>query len=97
MFGKILETAYESGAEVIVQLKEFCCDQYKGRVLDLNNEFFSIFHSGSGGGVHWAFKRDDIAFIGLVVELPDLNQTDNNRADACLEPLKTENREDKGI
>ena len=74
MFTKILETAHESGAEVLVQLKGFCYDQYKGRVLELDKEYFSLFHSGNGGGVHWAFKREDIAFVGLIIELPDLEQ-----------------------
>lgn len=71
MFNKILDTAHQSGAEVLVHLKDFCCEPFKGRVLEMDQEYFSLFHSGPGGGVHWAFKLEDVAFCGLVLELPD--------------------------
>ncbi len=70
MFDKILETAHNTGTEIIVQVKDVCCDRYRGRVLELTEDYFSLFNSGTNGGVHWAFKRESIAFIGLVVKLP---------------------------
>ncbi len=77
MFDHILRTAHESGGEVLVQLKSNCCEQYKGRILNLDSKHFTLFHSGPGGGVLWAFKRKDIAYCGLVVELPALQDTKN--------------------
>lgn len=70
MFEKILKTAHDSGGEVLVQIKNHGCEQFKGRVQELNSDCFTLFHSGPEGGVLWAFKREDIAFCGLIVELP---------------------------
>ncbi|WP_373533410.1 hypothetical protein [Vampirovibrio sp.] len=72
MFEPTLKSAYESGAEVIVQLKHYCCEQYKGRILELSDNTFNLFHSGPDGGMLWTFQLKDIAFCGLVVELPNL-------------------------
>jgi len=93
MFNKILQTAHETGAEILLQLKDFCCEQYKGRVLELDEEYFSLFHSGPGGGVHWVFKRADIAFVGLIVELPELQDANNSQTNVVehsSESLKEE-------
>ncbi len=100
MFDKILKTAQETGADVIMLLKNLYYDQYKGKIIDVDQEYFSLFHSGPGGGVHWVFKRNDIASIGLVVSLPDLKQVDGNQTTQNLiasELLRTkkEKEEDK--
>lgn len=88
MFDKILETAHDTGAEVMVQLNCSGYEQYVGRVLELEQEYFSLFHSGYGGGVHWAFKRSDISFIGLIVDPPDINNTRCKLSDSNDEPLR---------
>lgn len=97
LFNHILKTAHESGGEILVQLKEYCCDPYKGRVLDLSDDMFSLFHSGPGGGVLWAFRREDIAFCGLVVELPTplttLEAPPANEATPKPKPSSTSNPE----
>ncbi len=67
MFERVLKTAFESGGDVLVQLQS---ERYKGRVLELSDEYFTLFHSGTGGGVLWVFRLADIAYCGLVVELP---------------------------
>lgn len=72
MFEHTLKAAHESGAEVIVQFKHHCCDQYKGRILELTKDTFNLFHSGPSGGMLWTFQMSDIAFCGLVLELPNL-------------------------
>ena len=81
MFDKILESAHGSGGDVLVQIKNHCCEQYRGRVQDLDAEYFTLFHSGPGGGVLWAFKREDIAFCGLIVEFPSALSLEDG--DAC--------------
>lgn len=74
MFEPILKSAYESGAEIIVQLKHYCCEQYQGRILELSDNTFNLFHSGPGGGMLWTFLIKDIAFCGVVVDLPRLEE-----------------------
>jgi hypothetical protein len=69
MFGKLLKTAMDAGTEVIVETKYYG-DGVKGRVLDFDGTHFTVFHNGSGGGMLWAFRLEDVACCGLVVELP---------------------------
>jgi|GEM_PF-2010170 len=71
MFDSILETALDQGSEVIIRIKSHACDSYIGKIQSLDTEYFTLFHSGDEGGILWAFKRDDIAFMGLVVEVPE--------------------------
>lgn len=72
MFNELLQTAYDTGGDVMVQLRESCCsEQYRGRVVALDEGYFSLLHSGPRGGVRWAFRREDIAFCGLVLAVPN--------------------------
>jgi hypothetical protein len=70
MFDRMIQSSWETGGEIMVQLKTHPDDRFKGKVLEIDAEFFTLFHSGDGCGVHWAFKREDVAFCGLVVALP---------------------------
>lgn len=72
---KLLTMAYESGAEVMVQLKVGCSHAFQGRVQSIASDGFSLFHSGKAGGVLWAFQLEDVATCGLVVELPSEIET----------------------
>ncbi|WP_373531919.1 hypothetical protein [Vampirovibrio sp.] len=74
-FDPLLKTAYDNGAEIMIQLKDFCGNPYQGKVLALNEDAFTLFHSGLGGGVLWSFAKADVAFCGLIVELPALVTT----------------------
>jgi hypothetical protein len=69
MFEQLLKTAMESGGEVIIETKYYC-ECVKGKVLSLDNDHVSIFHSGTDGGMLWVFGLKDIACCGLVLELP---------------------------
>jgi hypothetical protein len=69
MFDRLLKTALDSGGEVIVETKYYC-DGVKGRVLDFDGTHFTVFHSGTAGGMLWAFRIEDVAHCGLVLELP---------------------------
>jgi hypothetical protein len=69
MFDRLLQTALDTGGEVIVQTR-YDCDGVKGRVLDFDGKHFSVFHSGTGGGMLWVFRLIDVAYCGLVLELP---------------------------
>lgn len=75
MFERILKQAYETGGEVIVDLK-YCGDLFQGRVYDLESDAFTLYHSGPQGGVLWAFKLEDVAYCGLRVAPPVLEPAD---------------------
>lgn len=70
-FDPLLKTAHDTGAEVMIQLRELCCDPFKGKITALNPDDFTLFHSGTDGGVLWSFLKKDVAFCGLLVERPD--------------------------
>lgn len=73
MLKTLLANAHHSGSEVLITLKTPPQDQFKGRIFELTDTALTLFHSGTGGGVLWAFELQDIAYGGLVVELPDLD------------------------
>ncbi len=75
MFNRMLQAAYDSGQEVIIQLKFNACERRRGKVLDLDNECFTLFHNGSDGGIHWIFRQEDLLCCGLIVDLPDVTST----------------------
>lgn len=70
MYKKLLQTTMDSGNEMIVSLKNVACDTFQGRILDVSDDCFSMFHSGPEGGILWLFKIEDIHHCGLVVDLP---------------------------
>ncbi|MBY0449447.1 MAG: hypothetical protein K2X01_02320 [Cyanobacteria bacterium] len=67
----LLHQAFESGKELLVQLKTPGTDLYQGKILDLQEDSFTLFHSGRDGGVLWAFNRSDVDHCGLIIDLPD--------------------------
>ena len=69
---RLLETAYQTGEDVVVQLKQANGETYRGRVQDLDDEGFTLFHSGRQGGILWAFARADVATVGLLVGVPQV-------------------------
>lgn len=70
-FDPLLKTAHDTGAEIMIQLRKNCCDPYKGKITSLNAHDFTLFHSGTDGGVLWSFLKKDVAFCGLLVERPE--------------------------
>jgi hypothetical protein len=65
---QLLETALNTGQDVVVQLKQAQGETYRGRIQSLDTEGFTLFHSGSRGGVLWAFTTDDVATVGLLID-----------------------------
>jgi hypothetical protein len=70
-FDPLLKTAHDTGAEVMIQLRKNCCDPFKGKITSLNPHDFTLFHSGTDGGVLWSFLKKDVAYCGLLVERPE--------------------------
>jgi hypothetical protein len=76
MFDSQLQTALDTGAEILVQLRNTggCSEPYQGRILAITPETFNLYHSGSHGGVLWTFRKQDIACCGLIVEAPPFGE-----------------------
>ena len=65
MFKKYLKDAYDSGCEVIVQL-DYCCNaRFVGRIMDLDEEHFQLFHMSELNSMSWIFKVKDIRYMGV--------------------------------
>lgn len=82
-----LQTALDTGAQVVIQTNCEPYDRYRGQVLQLNPESVSLFHAGMDGGIEWHFPFEHISFIGLIREVPesikqlgqiDLNETSSS-------------------
>jgi hypothetical protein len=69
MFQTLLKRAYDFGNEVVLDHAHYG-NYLKGRVLDLDDTHFTLFNSGAQGGILWAFKQEDILYLGLVMEPP---------------------------
>ncbi|WP_373531602.1 hypothetical protein [Vampirovibrio sp.] len=69
MFEMLLKSAFESGGDVFVFMHGFS-SPLRGRVQDLNDEFFTFFQTGKQGNVLWAFRISDMISCGLLVGPP---------------------------
>lgn len=69
MFEMLLKSAFEAGGEVFVYMNGFS-NPLRGRVQDLNSDFFTFFQSGKQGNVLWAFRISDMISCGLLVGPP---------------------------
>lgn len=76
MFDSQLQSALDTGAEILVQLRSTggCNEPYQGRILAITPETFNLYHSGPHGGVLWTFCKQDIAYCGLIVEAPPFGE-----------------------
>lgn len=70
MFEMILKSAFDAGSEVVVYMNGFH-SPLKGRVQDMNTEYFTFFQSGKqGNNVLWAFRLSDVISCGLLIGSP---------------------------
>lgn len=69
MFDQLLASAFDSGGEVFVYMKGFN-SPLRGRIQDINGEFFTLFQNGKFGTILWAFRFSDIISCGLLVGPP---------------------------
>lgn len=69
MFRKLLQSAFDGGGEVFIYMNGFN-NPLRGRVQDIDDEFFTFFQNGRSGTVLWAFRVDDILSCGLIVSPP---------------------------
>ena len=69
MFKQLLQSAYESGGDVFVYMQGFG-NPLRGRVQDMQDEYFTLFQSGKQGTILWAFKLSDVLSCGLLVGPP---------------------------
>lgn len=69
MFHKLLKASQETGCELLLALRD-ASEYYRGRVLELEEGAFTLFHSGPGGGMLWAFQIADVSHCGLILDPP---------------------------
>lgn len=83
MFYQLLKQAYESGNDVVLDHQHYG-NMLRGRVYDLDDTHFTLFNSGAQGGILWAFRLEDIQYVGLVVDLPtSLMVSESTASDPC--------------
>lgn len=69
MFEKLLKSAFDSGGEVFVYMNGFG-NPLRGRVQDIEGEYFTLFQNGRFGTILWAFRLADVLSCGLLVGPP---------------------------
>jgi hypothetical protein len=78
MFEKLLKSAFDSGGEVFVYMNGFN-HPLRGRVQDMDGDYFTLFQNGRSGTILWAFRLHDMLSCGLLVGPPV-----SECADDCL-------------
>ncbi|MBY0404911.1 MAG: hypothetical protein K2X66_13505 [Cyanobacteria bacterium] len=68
-FEKILHQAFDSAAEVIVCTK-YMQDGVQGRVQDITDETFSVFHTCPKCATLWVLALEDVVSVGMIVAPP---------------------------
>lgn len=69
MFEKLLTSAFDAGGEVFVYMNGFN-NPLKGRIQDIDGDYFTFFQSGKAGTILWAFRMSDVLSCGLLVGPP---------------------------
>jgi len=69
MFEKMLKSAFDDGGEVFVFIKGFN-NPLRGRIQDMEGDYFSFFQNGKNGTILWAFRKKDVLSCGLLVGPP---------------------------
>jgi hypothetical protein len=92
MFQSLLKSARDSGNEVIVSFRIPCSDSFPGKIMDVHDDHFTLFHSGHGGGVLWTFAIADIAHCGLILDLPHVEEEEDTSGSDPINPDTIENQ-----
>lgn len=69
MFEKLLKSAFDAGGDVFVYMNGFS-NPLRGRIQDMDGDYFTLFQSGKYGTVLWAFRLSDVLSCGLLVGPP---------------------------
>jgi hypothetical protein len=69
VFEKMLKAAFNDGGEVFVFIKGFT-NPLRGRIQDMEGDYFSFFQNGKSGTILWAFRKKDVLSCGLLVGPP---------------------------
>jgi hypothetical protein len=69
MFEMLLKSAFEAGGDIFVYMQGFS-SPLRGRIQDINEEFFTFFQVGKQSNVLWAFRMSDMISCGLLVGPP---------------------------
>lgn len=80
MFQKMIESAFHSGAELIVHIRGQE-NAFRGTVSEFDGEFFTLFHQGCCHGALWAFRLSDVLTCALLVPMPNSTCSDRENED----------------
>lgn len=65
-----LRDTQSSGAQVVLQLRPEPCDRFRGQIMEVSHTHVVLFHVGPDGGIEWTFSLEDIAYCGVIFDLP---------------------------
>jgi hypothetical protein len=69
MIRKALNSAFETGSDVLIFLRGFP-EAFKGRVQDIDDEYFSLLQSSKSSSVLLVFQLKDVLSCGLLLAPP---------------------------
>lgn len=92
MFEKILREAFDSGKEIIICTR-YMGDFIQGRIQDIDDEKFSIFHSCPRCAKLWYFPLADVVTVGLPVDPPQELSLENASSLNSDDEIYTERKE----
>ncbi|MBO9538990.1 hypothetical protein J7643_00175 [bacterium] len=86
MFERMIREAFHSGCEAKVYIRGVPDTYFHGRVQDVEDGYFSLFHSGASRGMLWAFRFEDVAACALETRLPAAVPLPDPLADSVSAP-----------
>jgi hypothetical protein len=66
----MIRTAFDAGSDVAVYLKHLPHTRFHGRVQDIDDTFFSLYHAGEPEGWLWALRLEDVVACALIMGPP---------------------------
>lgn len=69
MIKKVLSSAFETSSDVLIFLRGFP-EAFKGRVQDIDDEYFSLLQSSKSSSVLLVFQLKDVLSCGLMLAPP---------------------------
>ena len=69
MFEQMIRAAYEAGEDIKVRMRRIPGSAFVGRVLEVGEDDFLLFHHGRTMGNLWAFRFEDIAACALLTKV----------------------------
>lgn len=92
MIVETLKTAMDESCEVII-LNKSNYEPLQGKILEINECFCKLFHSGRDGGILWVIKLEEVSSCGLILDVPDIGQNNNEKNEEENAPRSPESNQ----